>query len=134
MLPGNRCLQNVEIFFLRQYVQPCLLKNHKYTFYTIKSSLKLAYQRIITKYFKMKLFYTLIVYYIKSILFMNTLFFFKGFCLPIVICLNIFLIVQCIWNTNFCKKWIKYLPFLLIHVDYFSCVTIITHNMFTTLF
>jgi hypothetical protein len=31
------------IFFLRQYVQPCLLKNPKYTFYTIKSSLKLAY-------------------------------------------------------------------------------------------
>jgi hypothetical protein len=43
VLPGNRCLQNVEIFFLRQYVQPCLLKNPKYTFYTIKSSLKLAY-------------------------------------------------------------------------------------------
>ena len=29
--------------FLPQYVQPCLLKNPKYTFYTIKSSLKLAY-------------------------------------------------------------------------------------------
>jgi hypothetical protein len=43
VLPGNRCLQNVEIFFLRQYVQPCLLKNPKYTFYTIKSSLQLAY-------------------------------------------------------------------------------------------
>ena len=41
VLPGNRCLQNVEI--LRQYVQPCLLRNPKYTFYTIKSSLKLAY-------------------------------------------------------------------------------------------
>ena len=27
VLPGNRCLQNVEFFFLRQYVQPCLLKN-----------------------------------------------------------------------------------------------------------
>jgi hypothetical protein len=26
------------IFFLQQYVQPCLLKNPKYTFYTIKSS------------------------------------------------------------------------------------------------
>jgi hypothetical protein len=38
VLPGNRCLQNVEFFFLRQYVQPCLLKNPKYTFYTIKSS------------------------------------------------------------------------------------------------
>jgi hypothetical protein len=37
------CLQNVEFFFLRQYVQPCLLKNPKYTFYIIKSSLKLAY-------------------------------------------------------------------------------------------
>ena len=43
VLPGNRCLQNVEFFSLRQYVQPCLLKNPKYTFYTIKSSLKLAY-------------------------------------------------------------------------------------------
>jgi hypothetical protein len=43
VLPGNRCLQNVEFFFLRQYVQPCLLKNPKYTFYTIKNSLKLAY-------------------------------------------------------------------------------------------
>jgi hypothetical protein len=43
VLPGNRCLQNVEFFFLRQSVQPCLLKNPKYTFYTIKSSLKLAY-------------------------------------------------------------------------------------------
>jgi hypothetical protein len=43
VLPGNRCLQNVEIFLLQQYVQPCLLKNPKYTFYTIKSSLKLAY-------------------------------------------------------------------------------------------
>jgi hypothetical protein len=29
--------------YLPQYVQPCLLKNPKYTFYTIKSSLKLAY-------------------------------------------------------------------------------------------
>ena len=46
MLPGNRCLQNVELFFLRQNVQPCLLKNPKYTFYTIKSSLKLAYYLI----------------------------------------------------------------------------------------
>jgi hypothetical protein len=44
VLPGNRCLQNVEFFFLQQYVQPCLLKNPKYTFYTIKSSLKLAYK------------------------------------------------------------------------------------------
>ena len=43
VLPGHRCLQNVKFFFLRQYVQPCLLKNPKYTFYTIKSSLKLAY-------------------------------------------------------------------------------------------
>ena len=44
VLPGNRCLQNIEFFFLRQYVHPCLLKNPKYTFYTIKSSLKLAYK------------------------------------------------------------------------------------------
>ena len=43
VLHGNRCLQSVEFFFLQQYVQPCLLKNPKYTFYTIKSSLKLAY-------------------------------------------------------------------------------------------
>ena len=35
------CLQ---IFFSHQYVQPCLSKNPKYTFYTIKSSLTLAYQ------------------------------------------------------------------------------------------
>jgi hypothetical protein len=34
---------NEEFFFLRQFVQPCLLKNPKYIFYTIKSSLKLAY-------------------------------------------------------------------------------------------
>ena len=45
VLPGNRCIQNVEKKFLRQYVQPCLLKNPKYTFYTIKSSLKLAYKQ-----------------------------------------------------------------------------------------
>ena len=44
VLHGNRCLQSVEFFFLRQYVQPCLLKNPKYTFHTIKSSLKLAYE------------------------------------------------------------------------------------------
>ena len=43
VLHGNRCLQSVEFFFLRQYVQPCLLKNPKYTFYTTKSSLKLAF-------------------------------------------------------------------------------------------
>ena len=43
VLHGHRCLQSVEFFFLRQYVQLCLLKNPKYTFYTIKSSLKLAY-------------------------------------------------------------------------------------------
>ena len=48
VLPGNQCLQNVEIFFLRQYVQPCLLRNPKYTFYTIKSSLKLAYYNMLT--------------------------------------------------------------------------------------
>ena len=32
-----------NFFFLHQYVQPCLSKNPKYTFYTIKSSLTLAY-------------------------------------------------------------------------------------------
>jgi hypothetical protein len=36
------CLQSVEFFFIRQYVQPCLSKNPKYTFYTIKSSMTLA--------------------------------------------------------------------------------------------
>ena len=39
------CLQSVDFFFIRQYVQPCLSKNPKYTFYTIKSSLTLAYYR-----------------------------------------------------------------------------------------
>ena len=37
------CLQCTELFSIRQYVQPCLSKNPKYTFYTINSSLKLAY-------------------------------------------------------------------------------------------
>jgi hypothetical protein len=37
------CLQSIKIFFIHQYVQPCLSKNPKYTFYTIKSSLTLAY-------------------------------------------------------------------------------------------
>ena len=37
------CLQCAEIIFIHQYVQPCLSKNPKYTFYTIKSSLTLAY-------------------------------------------------------------------------------------------
>jgi hypothetical protein len=32
-----------QIFFIHQYVQPCLSKNPKYTLYTIKSSLTLAY-------------------------------------------------------------------------------------------
>jgi hypothetical protein len=39
----NRCLQSVDFFFIRQYVQSCLSKNPKYTFYTIKRSLTLAY-------------------------------------------------------------------------------------------
>ena len=37
------CLQSVEIFFIRQYVQLCLSKHPMYTFCTIKSSLTLAY-------------------------------------------------------------------------------------------
>jgi hypothetical protein len=37
------CLQCVKFFFIHQYVQPCLSKNPKYTFYTIKSSLMRAY-------------------------------------------------------------------------------------------
>jgi hypothetical protein len=44
------CLQSVDIFFIHQYVQPCLSKNPKYTFYSIKSSLTLAY-KIILIYF-----------------------------------------------------------------------------------
>ena len=38
------CLQCVKFFFIHQYVQPCLSKNPKYTFYTIKSLLTLAYE------------------------------------------------------------------------------------------
>ena len=38
------CLQYAEFFFIHQYVQPCLSKNPKYIFYTIKSSLTLAYK------------------------------------------------------------------------------------------
>ena len=49
VLHGNQCLQSVKFFFLWQYVQPWLLKNSKYTFYTIKSSLKLAYQMSVLK-------------------------------------------------------------------------------------
>jgi hypothetical protein len=37
------CLQSIEKKIIRQYVQQCLSKNPKYTFYTIKSSLTLAY-------------------------------------------------------------------------------------------
>ena len=37
------CLQCAEYFFIHQYVQPCLSKNTKYTLYTIKSSITLAY-------------------------------------------------------------------------------------------
>ena len=47
----NRCLQSVDFFYIRHYVQPCLSKNPKYTFYTIKSSLTLAYEC----YFKTKI-------------------------------------------------------------------------------
>jgi hypothetical protein len=36
------CLQCAEFFFIHQYVKPCLSKNPKYTFYTIKSSVTLA--------------------------------------------------------------------------------------------
>jgi hypothetical protein len=38
------CLQCAEFFIIYQYVQPCLSKNPKYTLYTIKSSLPLAYK------------------------------------------------------------------------------------------
>ena len=37
------CLQCVKKIVIHQYVQPCLSKNPKYTFYTIKSSLMLTY-------------------------------------------------------------------------------------------
>jgi hypothetical protein len=50
----NRCLQSVDFFFIHQYVHPCLSKNPKYTFYTIKSSLTLAFQVNISKDVKKK--------------------------------------------------------------------------------
>ena len=42
------CLQSVDFFFIRHYVQPCLSKNPKYTFYTIKSSLTFDINAIIS--------------------------------------------------------------------------------------
>ena len=44
----NMFTKCVNFFFINQYVQPCLSKNPKYTFDTIKSSLTLAYY---SKYF-----------------------------------------------------------------------------------
>ena len=44
------CLQSVDFFCSSVYMQPCLSKNFKYTFYTIKSSLTLAYQCILHKF------------------------------------------------------------------------------------
>ena len=44
------CLQCAEYFYIRRYVQPCLSKNRKYTFYTIKSSLTLAYCTKVLKF------------------------------------------------------------------------------------
>jgi hypothetical protein len=41
------CLQCAEKN-IHQYVKPCLSKNHRYTFFTIKSSLTLAYYWCIT--------------------------------------------------------------------------------------
>jgi hypothetical protein len=38
----ERVYKASNFFFIRQYVHPCLSKNLKYTFYTIKSSLTLA--------------------------------------------------------------------------------------------
>ena len=46
VLHGTGVYKASIFFLLRQYVQPCLLKNPKYTFYTTKSSLKLAYYLI----------------------------------------------------------------------------------------
>jgi hypothetical protein len=43
VLHGTYDYKALNFFFIRQYVQPCLSKNPKYTFYTIKSSLTLAY-------------------------------------------------------------------------------------------
>jgi hypothetical protein len=37
-----KCLQCAEKKYMHQYVKPCLSKNPKYTFYTIKSSVTLA--------------------------------------------------------------------------------------------
>ena len=48
MLHGT-CLQCTEFFFIHQFEQPCLSKNPKYSFYTIKSSLT-ANARIIHQY------------------------------------------------------------------------------------
>jgi hypothetical protein len=37
------CLQCAEKKYIHKYVKPCLSNNHMYTFYTLKSSLMLAY-------------------------------------------------------------------------------------------
>ena len=45
------CLQSAEFFLIPQYVQPCLSKNPKYTFITIKSALTLAYNiQVLNRY------------------------------------------------------------------------------------
>ena len=44
LLHGTGVYKASNFFFIHQYVHPCLSKNPKYTFYTIKSSLTLAYE------------------------------------------------------------------------------------------
>ena len=44
VLHGTGVYKASIFFFIHQYVHPCLSKNPKYTFYTIKSSLTLAYE------------------------------------------------------------------------------------------
>jgi hypothetical protein len=60
--------KNLDTFqVIRQYVQPCLLKNPKYTFYTIKSSLKVAYKyTFYTIKSSLKVAYKYTFYTIKS--------------------------------------------------------------------
>ena len=60
------CLESVEFFFIRHYVQPCLSNNPKYTFAVIKSSLPLAYYRqVLMPYHDLHTFYVWTVKIVK---------------------------------------------------------------------
>ena len=100
VLPGNRCLQNVEFCFLRQYVQPCLLKNPKYTFYTIKSLLKLAYKRNYTPIQWYRGFYVS-VYLLRSSGTAGSMFpcIYSDPVVPRVLCFRVFTPIQ--WYRRF---------------------------------